>query len=156
MTEDNNMPEIGPKDELIDAIAELDDEGDRVIELKDEETGETTKAIVESTFLFNGNNYVVLILDTDETDEDGEIIQDYVIMRFVDKGGDVLLESLVEKEEDVIYDYYEKLCDELYGDDEESEDKAFENFVNDFQFCNDDCERCKNYNDCKLNEKEVI
>ena len=28
MTEDNNMPEIGPKDELIDAIAELDDEGD--------------------------------------------------------------------------------------------------------------------------------
>ena len=123
MTEDNNMPEIGPKDELIDAIAELDDEGDRVIELKDEETGETTKAIVESTFLFNGNNYVVLILDTDETDEDGEIIQDYVIMRFVDKGGDVLLESLVEKEEDVIYEYYEKLCDELYGDDEESEDE---------------------------------
>ena len=90
---------------------------------KDEETGETTKAIVESTFLFNGNNYVVLILDTDETDEDGEIIQDYVIMRFVDKGGDVLLESLVEKEEDVIYDYYEKLCDELYGDDEESENE---------------------------------
>jgi hypothetical protein len=123
MTEDNNMPEIGPKDELIDAIAELDDEGDRVIELKDEETGETTKAIVESTFLFNGSNYVVLILDTDETDEDGEIIQDYVIMRFVDKGGDVLLESLVEKEEDVIYDYYEKLCDELYGDDEESENE---------------------------------
>ncbi|MDO4422617.1 MAG: DUF1292 domain-containing protein [Eubacteriales bacterium] len=123
MTEDNNMPEIGPKDELIDAIAELDDEGDRVIELKDEETGEITKAIVESTFLFNGNNYVVLILDTDETDEDGEIIQDYVIMRFVDKGGDVLLESLVEKEEDVIYDYYEKLCDELYGDDEESENE---------------------------------
>ena len=123
MTEDNNMPEIGPKDELIDAIDELDDEGDRVIELKDEETGEKTKAIVESTFLFNGNNYVVLILDTDETDEDGEIIQDYVIMRFVDKGGDVLLESLVEKEEDVIYDYYEKLCDELYGDDEESENE---------------------------------
>ena len=123
MTEDNNMPEIGPKDELIDAIAELDDEGDRVIELKDEETGEVTKAIVESTFLFNGNNYVVLILDTDETDEDGEIIQDYVIMRFVDKSGDVLLESLVEKEEDVIYDYYEKLCDELYGDDEESENE---------------------------------
>ena len=123
MAEDNNIPEIGPKDELIDAIAELDDEGDRVIELKDEETGETTKAIVESTFLFNGNNYVVLILDTDETDEDGEIIQDYVIMRFVDKGGDVLLESLVEKEEDVIYDYYEKLCDELYGDDEESENE---------------------------------
>ena len=124
MAEDNNLnPEIGPRDELIDAVAQLDDEGDRVIELKDEETGETTKAIVESTFLFNGNSYVVLILDSDEKDENGEDIQEYVIMRFVDKGGDVLLENIVEKEEDVIYDYYEKLCDELYGDDEESEDE---------------------------------
>ena len=123
MSEDNNNNAIGPKDELIDAIAQLDDEGDRVIELKDEETGETTKAIVESTFLFNGNTYVVLIIDSDEKDEDGELIQAYVIMRFVDKNGEVLLENLPEKEEEVIYDYYDKLCDELYGDDEESEDE---------------------------------
>lgn len=124
MAEDNNIDSgIGPRDELIDAIAQMDDEGDRVIELKDEETGETTKAIVESTFLFNGNSYVVLIIDSDEKDENGEMIQEYVIMRFVDKGGDVLLENLVEKEEDVIYDYYDKLCDELYGSDEESEDE---------------------------------
>ena len=48
MVEDNNLNSgIGPRDELIDAVAQLDDEGDRVIELKDEETGETTKAIVE-------------------------------------------------------------------------------------------------------------
>ena len=123
MSEDNNNNAIGPKDELIDAIAQLDDEGDRVIELKDEETGETTKAIVESTFLFNGNTYVVLIIDSDEKDEDGELIQAYVIMPFVDKDGEVLLENLPEKEEEVIYDYYDKLCDELYGDDEESEDE---------------------------------
>ena len=121
MADNNNFEEMGPKDELIDAIAQLDDEGDRVIELKDEETGETTKAIVESTFLFNGNTYVVLIIDSDEKDEDGDLIQAYVIMRFVDKNGEVLLENLPEKEEDVIYDYYDKLCDELYGDDEESE-----------------------------------
>jgi len=123
MTDNSNFEEMGPKDELIDAIAQLDDEGDRVIELKDEETGETTKAVVESTFLFNGNTYVVLIIDSDEKDEDGELIQAYVIMRFVDKNGEVLLENLPEKEEDVIYDYYDKLCDELYGDDEESEDE---------------------------------
>ena len=123
MAEDNNLnPEIGPKDELIDAIAQLDDEGDRVIELKDEVTGETTNAIVESTFLFNGSTYVVLIIDSDAKDEDGEDVQEYVIMRFVDKDGEVLLENLPEKEEEVIYDYYDKLCDELYGDDEESED----------------------------------
>ena len=123
MADDNNLnQEIGPRDELIDAIAQLDDEGDRVIELKDEETGEITKAIVESTFLFNGNSYVVLIIGSGEKDENGDEIQDYVIMRFVDKGGDVLLENLVDKEEDVIYDYYDKLCDELYGDDEESDE----------------------------------
>ncbi|MCR4731581.1 MAG: DUF1292 domain-containing protein [Saccharofermentans sp.] len=122
MADNNNFEEIGPKDELIDAIAQLDDEGDRVIELKDEETGEVTKAVVESTFLFNGSTYVVLIVDTDEKDEDDELISAYVIMRFVDKDGEVLLENLPEKEEDVIYDYYDKLCDELYGDDEESED----------------------------------
>jgi hypothetical protein len=122
MADNNNFEEIGPKDELIDAIAQLDDEGDRIIELKDEETGEVTKAVVESTFLFNGSTYVVLIVDTDEKDEDGELISAYVIMRFVDKDGEVLLENLPEKEEDVIYDYYDKLCDELYGDDEESED----------------------------------
>ena len=122
MADNNNFEEIGPKDELIDAIAQLDDEGDRVIELKDEETGEVTKAVVESTFLFNGSTYVVLIVDTDEKDEDEALISAYVIMRFVDKDGEVLLENLPEKEEDVIYDYYDKLCDELYGDDEESED----------------------------------
>ena len=123
MADNNNFEEIGPKDELIDAIAQLDDEGDRVIELKDEETGEVTKAVVESTFLFNGSTYVVLIVDTDEKDEDDAIISAYVIMRFVDKDGEVLLENLPEKEEDVIYDYYDKLCDELYGDDEESENE---------------------------------
>ena len=119
MAEDNNInPEIGPKDELIDAIAQLDDEGDRVIELTDEVTGEKTNAIVDLTFQFNGNNYVVLIIESPDGEE-----ADYVIMRFVDKGGDVLLENLVGKEEDVIYDYYDKLCEELYGDDEESEDE---------------------------------
>ena len=123
MADNNNFEEIGPKDELTDAIAQLDDEGDRVIELKDEETGEVTKAVVESTFLFNGSTYVVLIVDTDEKDEDDELISAYVIMRFVDKDGEVLLENLPEKEEDVIYDYYDKLCDELYGDDEESENE---------------------------------
>jgi len=124
MAEDNNLnQEIGPKDELIDAIAQLDDEGDRVIELTDEVTGETTSAIVESTFLFNGNSYVVLIISSEEEDEDGELVQEYVIMRFVDKDGEVLLENLVDKEADVIYDYYDKLCDELYGDDEEPENE---------------------------------
>ena len=46
MADDNNINEIGPKDELIDAIAELDDEGDRVIELKDEDISSEVMASV--------------------------------------------------------------------------------------------------------------
>ena len=121
MADENINNEIGPTDELIEAIANLEDENDRMIEITDEETGEKRKAYVDQTFQFNGKTYVVLIIDSEE--EDGEEDSYYYIMRFVDKGGDVLLENLVGKEADVIYDYYDKLCEELYGDDEESEDE---------------------------------
>ncbi len=118
---ENINNENGPTDELIEAIAKLEDENDRMIEIADEETGEKRKAYVDQTFQFNGNTYVVLIIDSeDEKDEEDSY---YYIMRFVDKGGEVLLENLVGKEADVIYDYYDKLCEELYGDDEESEDE---------------------------------
>ena len=126
MADENINNEIGPTDELIEAIAQLEEENDRMIEIADEETGEKRKAYVDQTFQFNGKTYVVLIIDSDEESEDAEGEEAdsyYYIMRFVDKGGEVLLENLVGKEADVIYDYYDKLCEELYGDDEESEDE---------------------------------
>ena len=126
MADENINNENGPTDELIEAIAQLEDENDRMIEIADEETGEKRKAYVDQTFQFNGKTYVVLIIDSDEESEDAEGEETdsyYYIMRFVDKGGEVLLENLVGKEADVIYDYYDKLCEELYGDDEESEDE---------------------------------
>lgn len=126
MADENINNEIGPTDELIEAIAQLENENDRMIEIADEETGEKRKAYVDQTFQFNGKTYVVLIIDSDEESEDAEGEEAdsyYYIMRFVDKGGEVLLENLVGKEADVIYDYYDKLCEELYGDDEESEDE---------------------------------
>ena len=115
MADDNN---INPKDELLDAVAQLDEEGDRVIELTDEETGEVTQAIVEDTFEMNGKTYVVVIVPSDEED-----VSFYEIMELINKDGDVMLENVVGKEADILYDYYDKLCDELYGDDEESEDE---------------------------------
>ena len=118
---ENLNNENGPTDELIEAIAQLEDENDRMIEIADEETGEKRKAYVDQTFQFNGNTYVVLIIDSENEDDEDDSY--YYIMRFVDKGGEVLLENLVGKEADVIYDYYDKLCEELYGDDEESENE---------------------------------
>ena len=41
-------------------------------------------------------------------------------------------------------------------DDESSEDGIFNYFHDDYIFCEDDCENCCYYNDCKLNEREVI
>ena len=77
-------------------------------------------AIVADVFEMNGKNYVVLIVDYDEEDEDVEY---YEIMALVEKDGEVALETLSDKEHDIIDEYYTKLCDELYGDDEESEDE---------------------------------
>ena len=99
--------------------APLYDEGDRVIELTDEETGEVTQAIVDDTFEMNGKTYVVLIVESSEEEDVGY----YEIMQLVDKNGDIMLENVVGKEADILYDYYDKLCEELYGDDEESEDE---------------------------------
>ena len=99
---ENINNENGPTDELIEAIAKLEDENDRMIEIADEETGEKRKAYVDQTFQFNGKTYVVLIIDSDEESEDAEGEEAdsyYYIMRFVDKGGEVLLENLVGKEE---------------------------------------------------------
>lgn len=117
MAEDNSN--INPKDELLDAVAQLDDEGDRVIELTDDETGEVTQAIVDDTFEMNGKTYIVLIVDSN----DEEDVSYYEIMQLIDKDGDIMLENVVGKEADILYDYYDKLCEELYGDDEESEDE---------------------------------
>ena len=42
-------------------------------------------------------------------------------MESVEEDGNMLLQTIPEKEADVIYDYYDKLCDELYGDEESDE-----------------------------------
>ncbi|MBO4449725.1 MAG: DUF1292 domain-containing protein [Clostridiales bacterium] len=121
MAEDKDMNQNEPvnsKDELLNAISEMDVDMDRTICLTDEETGEEIEFIVNDTFNMNGKEYVVLLKPTEDPDADYE----YIIMETVESDGESLLQTLVGTEADVIYDYYDKLCDELYGDDEESDE----------------------------------
>ena len=66
----------------------------------------------------NGKEYIVLLQPTEDPDADYE----YLIMETVTVDGEDMLQTLTDKEADIIYDYYDKLCDELYGDDEESDE----------------------------------
>lgn len=120
MAEDKDMNQNEPvnsKDELLDAISEMEVDLDRTISLTDEETGEEIEFIVDDTFNMNGKEYVVLLKPTDDPDADYE----YIIMETVEIDGESMLQTITGKEADVIYDYYDNLCDELYGDDEESD-----------------------------------
>ena len=120
MSEDKDMNQSEPvnhKDELLEAISELDVDLDRTISLTDEETGEEIEFIVDETFEMNGKEYIVLLKPTEDPDADYE----YIIMESVLIDGEEMLQTITGKEADVIYDYYDKLCDELYGDEESDE-----------------------------------
>ena len=103
-------------DELLNNMLDMDEE-DRKIVLEDEETGEAIEFILDDAFKFNGKDYVVLLRPVDDPEYD----YDSVIMESVEENGEMLLQTIPEKEADVIYDYYDKLCDELYGDEESDE-----------------------------------
>lgn len=121
MSEDkdkNQSEPVNHKDELLEAISELDVDLDRTISLTDEETGEEIEFIVDETFEMNGKEYIVLLKPTEDPDADYE----YIIMESVLIDGEEMLQTITGKEADVIYDYYDKLCDELDGDDEESDE----------------------------------
>ena len=121
MSENNDINQNEPinhKDELLEKISEMEVDLDRTICLTDEETGEEIEFIVDDTFEMNGKEYIVLLKPTDDPDADYE----YIIMESVLINGEEMLQTITGKEADVIYDYYDKLCDELYGDDEESDE----------------------------------
>ena len=66
MSEDKDMNQSEPvnhKDELLEAISELDVDLDRTISLTDEETGEEIEFIVDETFEMNGKESVLLFSD---------------------------------------------------------------------------------------------
>ena len=105
-------------DELLNNMLDLDEE-DRKITLEDEETGEKMEFILDDTFEFNGKSYAVLLKPTDDPEYDYESI----VMETVTKDEEAMLMTIPDEEADAVYDYYDKLCEELYGDDDEESDE---------------------------------
>ena len=90
---------------------------DSIIQLQDSETGEMIEFIYADRFELNGKEYAVLL-----TNEDDEKECEMIIMEQVEgEDGEVMLQTIDEDKEDIIYDYYDQLCDELFEDDEDEE-----------------------------------
>ncbi|MBP5261328.1 MAG: DUF1292 domain-containing protein [Clostridiales bacterium] len=95
------------------------DERDSIIEIEDSETGEKMEFIYADQFELNGKAYAVL-LTNEEKEEDTEMI----IMEQVEgEDGEIMLQTIDEDKEDIIYDYYDELCDQLFDDEDDGGDK---------------------------------
>jgi len=94
---------------------------ENLVTLIDEETGEEQDFLLDDKFKLNGKVYVSLICipddvtDIDELPEEVEI----VIMEAVEDGDETVLKTLEEDEENIVYDYYDKICSLADAADEE-------------------------------------
>lgn len=79
---------------------------DDIITLLDEETNEEVKLQIIDNFDMENRSFGVF-LTLEENEEDAEII----ILEMIEEGEDLMLQSLDEKEEDKIFDFYDSLCD---------------------------------------------
>jgi len=91
------------------------DERDSIIEIEDSETGEKMEFIYADQFDLNGKSYAVLLTVTEKEEETEMIIMEQV----EGENGEVMLQTIDEDKEDIIYDYYDELCEQLFEDDDE-------------------------------------
>lgn len=87
-------------------------EDDVIIQLVDPESGEEYEFIQADMFDFEDQEYCVLV--TTDTEEDPQ----YLIARVVEEDGEAYVESLAEEEEDAVYEAYEKLLEEEFGEED--------------------------------------
>ncbi len=97
-------------------------EEDPIIQIVDEETGETYDFFIGDEFEHDGQLYYALVPVAE--DEDEELV--YVIGRVVEEDGDAFIETLSDEENEEIYEAYDKILEEYFEnedfDDEELED----------------------------------
>ena len=94
------------------------DNRDSIVQLEDNETGEIIEFIYADTFDLNGKTYAVLLTNV-EKEEDMEMV---IMEEYEGEEGEIMLKTIDEDKEDIIYDYYDELCDQLFDDDDEDEE----------------------------------
>lgn len=90
-----------------------------IVTLVDEETGDEMQFALVDGFEYKERNFAVL-LTVEENEDESEML---ILEEVEADGGDVMLASLSEEEEDEIYDYYDQLCDEEFDDEDNAEEK---------------------------------
>ncbi|SCW32330.1 Protein of unknown function [Ruminococcaceae bacterium YRB3002] len=102
----------------MDNNSKNNDYSDSIVTIMDSETGEMMDFIYADRFELNGKTYAVLL-----TDEENEDDMEMLIMEQVeDENGEIMLQTIDEDKEDIIYDYYDELCDELFDEEEDNGD----------------------------------
>ncbi|NLX69071.1 MAG: DUF1292 domain-containing protein [Clostridiaceae bacterium] len=91
-----------------------DMEEESIITLVDEETGESFEFAYVDSFEFNDKSYCVLLT----MDEEPEMV---IAQEVEDENGDITISTLEEEEEDAVFDFYDKLCEESMSDEESEE-----------------------------------
>ena len=94
------------------------DNRDSIVQLEDNETGEIIEFIYADTFDLNGKTYAVLLTNV-EKEEDMEMV---IMEEYEGEEGEIMLKTIDEDKEDIIYDYYDELCEESLEDEDESEE----------------------------------
>lgn len=95
------------------------DNRDSIVQLEDNETGEIIEFIYADTFDLNGKTYAVLLTNV-EKEEDMEMV---IMEEYEGEEGEIMLKTIDEDKEDIIYDYYDDLCDELFDEDGEDDEE---------------------------------
>ncbi|MBR2524490.1 MAG: DUF1292 domain-containing protein [Clostridiales bacterium] len=87
---------------------------DSIIKIVDEETGDILEFIYADQFDLNGKSYAVL-LTNEEDEEETEMI---IMEQIEGENGEIMLQTIDEDKEDIIYDYYDELCDQLFDEED--------------------------------------
>ncbi len=94
-------------------------EGDPVIQIVDEETGEAYDFFIGDEFEYEDQLYYALVPAAD----DEELV--YVIARVIEEDGEAYIETLSDEENEEIYDAYDQILEE-YFEDEDLDDEELE------------------------------
>ncbi len=90
------------------------DFGDSVIQIEDEESGETYDFAIADDFEYEDQLYYVLVPVSDDPEE--EMV--YVIARAVEEDGEHYIETLSDEENETVYAVYDQILEESLAEDD--------------------------------------
>lgn len=91
------------------------DFGDSIIQIEDEETGETFDFSIADEFEYEDQLYYVLVPVSDDPED--EMV--YVIARAVEENGEHYIETLSDEENETVYEVYDQILEDAFAEEGE-------------------------------------